>query len=87
MKTQKNNKGNAEDHLVTDYILSKKKEACDIVDKIMQEFKSEERIANAPLNQLSSVMGTLLERFGADEKKKASDGTLAEIFGDFEDVR
>lgn len=87
MATAKNNFDKAEDVLVTEYIHSKKKEACSIVDKIMREFKNEERISNAPLNQLSSVMGTLLDKFGADEKENGSEGQLAEILGDFEEVR
>lgn len=87
MATAKKSSAKSEDGLVTEYILSKKKAACKIIDRIMKEFKNEERIQSAPLNQLSSVMGTLLDKFGADEKEKASDGQLAEIFGDFEEVR
>ena len=87
MATVKKSSAKAEDGLVTEYILSKKEAACNIVDRILEEFKNVERIQSAPLNQLSSVMGTLLDKFGADEKEKASDGQLAEIFGDFEEVR
>lgn len=80
-------KKDSHDTVVADYIKSKKKAACKLVDRIMKELGDEERITSAPVNQLSSVMGTLLDKFGAGEKEKASEGTLAEIFEDFEDVR
>lgn len=72
---------------ISKYVKTRKKAVCGIIDSIMEQFKSPERIEGAPLNQLSSVMGTLLDKFGADEKEKASDGALAEIFADFDDVR
>ncbi len=87
MATAKKSSAKAVDGLITEYILSKKEAACSIVDFILEEFKNPVRIKDAPLNQLSSVMGILLDKFGADEKEKASDGQLAEIFGDFEEVR
>ena len=87
MATAKKSPAKGDDAFVTEYILSKKKDACDIVDCILEEFNDKERIKSAPLNQLSSVMGVLLDKFGADEKEKASEGQLAEIFGDFEEVR
>lgn len=75
-----------EENVVSEYIKKKKKDACRLIDTIMREIGNPERISNAPLNQLSSVMGTLIDKFGADEKDKASDGTLATLFDDFEDV-
>ncbi|MBQ9736957.1 MAG: hypothetical protein IJV86_05720 [Clostridia bacterium] len=67
------------------YINSKKEIVCDIADKIIDEIKK--KIEDAPLNQLSSVLGTMLDKFGADEKAENADGLLAEMFEDFEDVR
>ena len=80
-------KADKDETVIADYIKSKKKDACMLVDRIMKELADEERISAAPVNQLSSVMGTLLDKFGAGEKEKSAEGTLAEIFGDFEDVK
>ncbi len=76
-----------EKNVISEYIYRKKKDACRLIDTILQEIGNPERISSAPLNQLSSVMGTLIDKFGADEKDKSLDGTLATLFDDFEDVR
>ncbi len=76
-----------EEQIISGYIRAKKVEVCDMVDRILEELKNPERISNAPVNQLSSVMGTLLDKFGADEKQEEAEGTLNEIFGEFEDVK
>ena len=74
-------------NIISEYINRKKKDACRLIDTILQEIGNPERKSSAPLNQLSSVMGTLIDKFGADEKDKSLDGTLATLFDDFEDVR
>ena len=76
-----------ETNVISEYINKKKKDACRLIDTTLQEIGNPERISSAPLNQLSSVMGTLIDKFGADEKDKSLDGTLATLFDDFEDVR
>jgi len=75
-----------DDNLISEYIRTRKKDVCTLIDRIMEEIGSQERISSAPLNQLSSVMGTLIDKFGSDEKDKAAEGTLATLFEDFEDV-
>lgn len=70
---------------IKDYINDKKELACVLSDRILDEI--EKKIQDAPLNQLSSVLGTLLDKFGADEKAENSEGQLAKIFQDFEDIR
>ena len=75
-----------DDNLISEYIRAKKKDACRLVDSIMRELGNPERIASAPLNQLSSVMGTIIDKFGADEKDKSKEGTLSTLFDDFEDI-
>ncbi len=76
------------ENVISDYIRNNKKTACELVDAIMTEMKNPERLASTPLNQLSSVMGTVIEKFGADEKKNdADEGTLAKLFEDFKDVK
>ena len=70
---------------IKDYIKDNKELACILSDRILEEI--EKKIQDAPLNQLSSVLGTLLDKFGADEKTENSEGQLAKIFEDFEDIR
>ncbi|MBQ9757157.1 MAG: hypothetical protein IJW15_01910 [Clostridia bacterium] len=79
--------GFGDTNVISEYITRKKKDACRLIDDILNEIGNPERISSAPLNQLSSVMGTLIDKFGADEKDKSLDGTLATLFDDFEDVR
>ena len=75
-----------DDELVLkNYIRSKKEIVCDIADKIIEEIKK--KIEDAPINQLSSVLGTMLDKFGADEKEEATEGLLVKVFEDFEDVK
>ena len=70
---------------IKDYINDKKNLACFLSDRILDEIQK--KIEDAPLNQLSSVLGPLLDKFGADEKAENSEGQLAKIFQDFEDIR
>ena len=76
-----------EDTLISEYIRARKRDVCDLIDRIILEIGNPERIANAPLNQLSSALGTLLDKFGSGEKDGAGEGTLSTLFEDFEDVR
>lgn len=73
---------------ITEHIKSKKVDVCRLVDKILAELSNDERIASAPTNQLASILGALIDRFGADEKAAGlSDGELSGLFEDFEEVR
>jgi len=76
-----------EDNVISEYIRNKKKDVCKLIDSIMTELGSPERISAAPLNQLSSVMGTLIDKFGSGEKDLSAEGTLVTLFDDFEDVK
>ena len=70
---------------VNEYIKLKKKKIFCLADKIIDEMDS--KIQDAPLNQLSSVLGTILDKFGADEKFENQEGLLASVFEEFEDVK
>ena len=83
---EKSGRGIDDDNLISDYIRERKKDVCVLIDRLMTEIGNPERIASAPLNQLSSVMGTLIDKFGAGEKEKSAEGTLSTLFEDFEDV-
>ncbi len=70
---------------VNEYIKTNKKKIFKLADRIIDEMDS--KIQDAPLNQLASVLGTLLDKFGADEKAENSEGLLMSVFEDFEDVK
>ncbi len=76
-----------DDNIISDYIKKNKKDVCKVIDSIMKELGNRERIADAPLNQLTSVMGTLIDKFGTGEKDLSAEGTLATLFDDFDDVK
>lgn len=71
--------------VVKKYIKGKKKKICRIADKIIKEI--DKKIEDAPINQLSSALGTMLDKFGADEKIENEEGLLTKVFEDFEDVK
>ena len=75
-----------DDELVLrNYIRSKKEIVCSIADRIIDEINK--KIEDAPINQLSSVLGTMLDKFAADEKEEGTEGLLVKVFEDFEDVK
>ncbi len=74
------------ENLITEHIRGKKKEVCEVIDRLICEIGNPDRIAAAPLNQLSSVLGTLIDKFGAGEKDASAEGTLATLFNDFEEI-
>lgn len=76
---------NDEELVIKKYIRSKRKRVCRIANKILKEI--ENSIEGAPINQLSSVLGTILDKFGSDEKSENTEGILAKVFEDFEDVK
>ena len=71
--------------ILKNFIRSRKEVVCNIADKIIDEINK--KIEDAPINQLSSVLGTMLDKFGADEKEEGADGLLVKVFEDFEDVK
>ncbi len=70
---------------VNEYITSRKPKAFELADKILKEMDN--KVEGAPLNQLASVFATILDRFGAEDKTENSEGLLAKVFEDFEDVK
>ncbi len=69
---------------VNEYIKSKKTKAFNLADKILDEMES--KIEDAPLNQLASVLGTILDKFSTDERCENQEGLLAKVFEDFKEV-
>lgn len=85
-KSKKEKKG--DENIILNHINSKKGDVCLLIDNLLREIGSEERISNAPLNQLASVVGTLIDKFSANEKASSSSvGELNHIFEYFKDVK
>lgn len=80
MKKQKDN------NLITSCITDNKRSACKVIENILAELSKPERIEEASVNQLTSVMATLIDKFGADEKDGTSEGILDALFKEFEDI-
>ncbi len=66
---------------VDEYLSENKTQVIGIADKIIKEIDN--KIEGAPLNQLTSALGTIIDKFGEGE---ASEGLLAKVFEDFTDV-
>lgn len=49
------------------YMESKKTDVCEILDKLLEAVKDEERIAKTPMNQLATTIGILIDKFTAAE--------------------
>ena len=47
-----------------DLIEKNRKRAEKIIQMYMKELSSPEKLANAPINQIASALGTLIEKFG-----------------------
>lgn len=77
-----------DENIILNHINSKKGDVCRLIDELLREIGSEERISNAPLNQLASVVGTLIDKFSANEKSSSNTaGELSQIFEYFKDVK
>ena len=74
-------------NIISSYIASKKQDACKVIDLILQELGKPERIADASVSQLTSVLGTMIDKFGAGEKDVSQEGSISKIFSDFKDVK
>ena len=78
----------SKENVILNHIDSKKQDVCHLIDELLREIGSEERISGAPLNQLASVVGTLIDKFSVNEKKTDhGSGELSQIFEYFKDVR
>ena len=74
------------ENFISDYLKKNEKKACELIDAIMTEMTNPEKLASTPLNQLSSVLGTVIDKFGAEENGNEN-GTLDALLGDFKDVK
>lgn len=59
-----------------DYMEKKRRDALQFIGKCLDTMSSEEKLANAPINQIASAMGVVMDKF---TKKDEDDGKLGEI--------
>lgn len=79
---------NDEERLIHNHIRGKKREVCALIDRLLAEIGDEERIRSAPLNQISSMVGTLIDKFGSDEKGDAEgNGLLQSLLSEFKEIK
>lgn len=64
------------DGAMEDYMEKKRKDALDFIGKCLDTMSSEEKLTNAPINQIASAMGVVMDKFA---KKDDDDGRLGEI--------
>ena len=58
-----------------------------LYDKIIDRLSDDARLDNAPLNQLSGTLETLIKNFGKEqEEQKNTMGTLVELFKEYKEL-
>lgn len=59
-----------------DYMEKRRRDALQFIGKCLDTMSSEDKLANAPINQIASAMGVVMDKFA---KKDDDDGKLGEI--------
>ncbi len=52
---------------------------CDVVDMYLSELSSREKLENAPINQIASALGVLIEKFTKNTADSGDNGMLEEL--------
>ena len=52
---------------------------CDIVDMYLNELSCREKLENAPINQIASALGVLIEKFTKNAPDDVDNGMLEEL--------
>ena len=52
---------------------------CDVVDMYLSELSSREKLENAPINQIASALGVLIEKFTKNAADDGDNGMLEEL--------
>lgn len=85
-QNQSKNQSTDTENPIAEYIESNRDRVCRVFDKVLCELESE-RIKDAPLNQLVSALGTLIDKFGkTDDAADGTSGTLGEILNSYKDI-
>lgn len=62
---------------VDKYMEKKQKDALKFISKCLDTMSSEEKLSNAPINQIASAMGIVMDKF--TKKEDDGEGALKEI--------
>lgn len=80
-------KEKGEENAVSDYISKNRHRVCKLFDAVLCELESKERLQNAPLNQLVSTLGTLIDKFGQSGSDQAAEhGSIDDIMKKYKDI-
>ena len=55
---------------------------CDVVDMYLSELSSREKLENAPINQIASALGVLIEKFTKNSADSGDNGMLEELISE-----
>lgn len=83
-KTEQKKKQNTLD--ILSYMESKKNTVCEFIDKYLDAMMNDEKIAAATVNQLSTALGTVIDKFTANSQKQPDVtlfATIAQASGGF----
>lgn len=77
-KIKTENKSDDDDENDIDkYMEKKRKDALDFIGKCLDTMASDEKLGNAPINQIASAMGVVMDKFA--KKEDDNEGNLKEI--------
>ena len=64
---------------ISEFMEEKNAEICDIIDTYLSVLSDSERIAAAPLNQIASALGTVIDKFTKNANANADNGKLEKL--------
>ncbi len=74
----------SENQDIDEYMEKKRKDALDFIGKCLSTMASDEKLTNAPINQIASAMGVVMDKF--TKKEKESTGMLDDILRAVKDI-
>lgn len=75
-----------DNQVVQRFIEQQRPRICELIDRLITEISSEERITSATYPQLVTGIQTLLKSFKEDLSPEQDNGILSEIFGEFNNI-
>lgn len=61
------------------YIEVLQEELCSIVDMYLKELSNRDKLENAPINQVASALGVIIEKFTKNTHQQQDNGMLEEL--------
>lgn len=85
-ETRKNTKNGNGSYDVMEHIKGSSKEVCELIDKYLAVMNDPERIENAPLNQVASTLGVLVDKFSKGITKEKGSTDLERVLEAVRDI-